>query len=423
MIRAIIDARKLGDGGIGTYIENLVDGFIELRYQGRESAALSLLVSPELLAEKTEESDFDLTPDNFARPNFVGRNFDSRKLARWQSDGVAVYPAVFAKYSFGEYFSLARKNKELIKRHDVFHAPHYTLPYFIPISKVVTVHDIIHVTHPRRFYHKQIGFHLINSALKRADRVITVSELSSARIKETFGGIRPATVIYNALSRDAAMDQRNAQDEIVSRYDLAKSFCLFVGSDKPHKGLDILLDTYFSFGQQLPELIVVGSNYSSHVHSILAEMGIAEKVRFVGGLSAGDLAHFYRLSSAVIVPSREEGFGLVALEGLAAGVPVVCSPIETLREVCGDCAYYAQKLDAESLFHAIQFAFKTHTVAKSERGKIHANKFSRSASAAETLAVYYQAATKGGHEHSCLSPQYNNTSHLDDELTDSIANF
>lgn len=96
-----------------------------------------------------------------------------------------------------------------------------------------------------------------------------------------------------------------------------------------------------------------------------AELGLQDRARFVGHLRGKVLATFYRAADMVVVPSLYEPFGMVALEAMVCGTPVIASQTGGLREIManGDCALPAPPNDATTLARAI-----LHLLHNPERG-------------------------------------------------------
>ncbi|TAM70493.1 MAG: glycosyltransferase [Microbacteriaceae bacterium] len=108
---------------------------------------------------------------------------------------------------------------------------------------------------------------------------------------------------------------------------------------EPLKGLDLAVRTIAAMPLDLrPDLIVAGGptvGYEWHLtelHSLAGELGVADRVRFVGPLSRVELADLMRRACALLIPSHSETFGLVALEAAASGVPVLATPAGGLKE-------------------------------------------------------------------------------------------
>lgn len=111
---------------------------------------------------------------------------------------------------------------------------------------------------------------------------------------------------------------------------------LFVGGTDPHKNLDLLLAVMADpVGGRLPPLVVAGPAASVSGAATLSAQG---RVRTVTTPNDAALAALYQRALALVLPSRNEGFGLPALEAMACGCPVVAARSGALPEVCGDAA-------------------------------------------------------------------------------------
>ena len=117
---------------------------------------------------------------------------------------------------------------------------------------------------------------------------------------------------------------------------------LFVGRIQPLKGLDLAVETLGSLGGDLrrARLLVVGGPSGRQGRAELARVrrltqsaGLADRVRFVAPQPHHRLATYYRAADVVLVPSRSETFGLVALEAAACGAPVVASEVGGLKRL------------------------------------------------------------------------------------------
>ena len=137
----LLDARKLGDGGIGIYLENLIEG---------------------LLGEK--ERGFPLEVTAIVSPA-------SEKILERFSGSLRVVEDSAKKYSLDEYLRLPKRLAAVFREHDIFHAPHYTLPRGISIPSVVTIHDTIHLMAPENLSQRLFAGFLMRSAMRRAGRL------------------------------------------------------------------------------------------------------------------------------------------------------------------------------------------------------------------------------------------------------------
>jgi D-inositol-3-phosphate glycosyltransferase len=115
---------------------------------------------------------------------------------------------------------------------------------------------------------------------------------------------------------------------------------LFVGRIQPLKGLDIAVRALAQLERDDAELVVVGGpsgrsgpDELARVHAIADELGVRDRMRFVLPQPHHLLSTWYRAADVVLVPSRAESFGLVALEAAACGAPVVASDVGGLRTI------------------------------------------------------------------------------------------
>jgi D-inositol-3-phosphate glycosyltransferase len=109
---------------------------------------------------------------------------------------------------------------------------------------------------------------------------------------------------------------------------------LFVGRIQPLKGPDVAVRTLAELGRSDTLLLVVGGasgregdRAADELRTLADELGVAQQVRFVPPQPHHILSTYYRAADAVLVPSRSESFGLVALEAMACGIPVVASAV------------------------------------------------------------------------------------------------
>ena len=137
---------------------------------------------------------------------------------------------------------------------------------------------------------------------------------------------------------------------------------LTVGGIEPRKGSLTLLEGFARLRAQAPELdpllLIVGGatlfDYRDEIGRFAArarELGVSEHVRNVGTVSPAELERHYRAADLFAFPSTKEGFGLVALEALAAGLPVVASEIDVFLTflVHGESALLSPPGDGSAL--------------------------------------------------------------------------
>ena len=179
--------------------------------------------------------------------------------------------------------------------------------------------------------------------LRRADAVIAVSNSVASYLAR--GGIE-ATVVYNGVSLP---EQRPDAREFLG---IGADEFVVGGLGRLHrqKGWDLLCRASRSVIERVPEatFVVIGEGAERAALEALPECG---SVRFAGHRE--DAAALLSAFDVLAVPSRFEGFGRVAAEGMLAGVPVVASSVDGLPEVVGDCGVLVPPEDPESLAEAL----------------------------------------------------------------------
>jgi glycosyltransferase-like protein len=195
------------------------------------------------------------------------------------------------------------------------------------------------------------------------DRVLCVSQPWVARLAEDFGV--EAGLVSNGVDRvrfRPALDAAERERER-SRAALGDRFTvLTVGGIEPRKGSLTLLEGFAALRRRAPELdplliIAGGMTLFDYRHERdrfaerARELGVTDHVRVLGPLPDGEIERLLRASDAFAFPSVKEGFGLVALEALAADLPVVASDLDVMRGYLadGESALLVPVGDAEAL--------------------------------------------------------------------------
>ena len=372
MVRIGIDARKLHDFGIGTYIRNLL----------------------RQLARLDRDSEFVL----LCRP-------EDREALASLGENFRPVPERAATYSVAEQLSipLALRREKVA----LFHAPHYVLPPLVRCRSVVTIHDCIHLMFPQYLpsrFALQYARTSIALAARRAARVMTVSE-SSKRDILRFVDTAPdkIDVIYNAYDERFTVEPR--EEDVVrvrERYQLHDEFVFYAGNVKPHKNLERLIEAFDLVrkrGLDHLKLVVIGDEISKYtaLRRAVHQHQLHKYVRFLGYMPEETLAVMYRLAGVFVFPSLYEGFGLPPLEAMASGTPVVTSNVSSLPEVAGDAAVLVDPYDAHCIADGIHRVLTDETLRRDlrKKGVARAGQFSWEASVRRVHKIYRQVANDG----------------------------
>ena len=173
--------------------------------------------------------------------------------------------------------------------------------------------------------------------LPGAARVIAVSDAERKDLRSL--GVRESqlALVPNPIDEEEFAAPADAE-RFRETHGLGSSqFVLFLGKLTPRKGVDILARAFAELDTRGVSLVVAGNDMGSgrDIDGVVAGLGIASRVRRVGLLRGDDRRSALEAASVVVYPSREEVFGLVPLESLLSGTPVVVSGDSGCGEVIG----------------------------------------------------------------------------------------
>jgi glycosyltransferase involved in cell wall biosynthesis len=270
-------------------------------------------------------------------------------------------------------------------RPDLFHATSFSLPALWRGPLVATLHDATHLALVEGLTPLQAGYYklIVAPRARKAAQLLTVSEFSRREIAKHLGiSEYRLQVIHNGvdpLFREATLSELEG---FRARRGLPPKYFAAIGSPKPHKNLQMLTPIIERLPAKLALLAGRGARRA---------LKLPESVIELSPLPDLDLALFYGAATAVLVPSKHEGFGLPALEALACGAAVIAADGGAHREVLGSqAAVLVPPDDAEAWLDAAQRLFRDEGERKKlgELGKQRATLFSWDDCARRTLEVY-----------------------------------
>jgi glycosyltransferase involved in cell wall biosynthesis len=363
-----IDARKIADFGIGTYIRNLVQA----------------------LGELDQENQYVL---------FVG--LQNKETLEQLPGNFRVVIERSPSYSAREQVSLSWRLFRL--RLDLYHSTHYVLPAVVPCKAIVTIHDIIHLLYPE-FLPSPVAFfyaqRMIRRSLSRGDRIIADSQNTKTDLMEYFDvDGRKIRVVYPGVAE--SFRHRVTQEEMHrarTEFGIERPYILFVGNPKPHKNLDNVIKAFARALEIHPfeaDLVCVGdrSSIEFKIRQRASQLGLSDRLKLLGHVEDKDLPALYQGATLFLFPTLYEGFGLPVVEAMASRVPVVTSNTSALKEVAEGYAHLVNPLDVEEIAKAIAqcMADEDHRDALIKLGVRRAEDFRWSRTAEQTLDVYNSA--------------------------------
>ncbi len=340
-----IDARLMGETGVGRYIRNLISELVRI--------------------DRTNSYIVFVRDDSWNPPN-----------ERWEKRIVDI-----PWHSISEQLIFPWL---LIKEHlDLVHIPYFNVPIFYPGKLVVTIHDltILHFdtgkasTLPLPLYKlRRLGYYLaLAVGLRRARKIIAVSKTTKQEVVDHFQ-IDPNKIVVTYEGVDTKIyKSANSKSTNINRLIMGQYF-LYVGNAYPHKNLEILFKQHLSI-----KLVLVGK-IDFFYERLKKNIG-NRNIIFFGQANDEQLINLYTHASALVFPSLMEGFGLPVLEALALGCPVVVSDIPVFHEILGNNATYFNPRDPRDLAEKLAHV-------DDKRKKVVLDAYSWSTLASDTLALY-----------------------------------
>ena len=214
---------------------------------------------------------------------------------------------------------------------------------------VVVLHDVAALRHPEWYSASYVAWQrrIVPAIARRASALVTVSEFSRGQIAETLG-IDPASIAVIA----GGVDERFVPDAdaVGARraLGLERPYVLTLATRYGRKNPAALGPAARRLVEAGVELVAAGGE-RPHMRAAPAAAG----VRTLGYVPDALLPGLFAGARAFVLPSRDEGFGLPALEAMAAGVPVVAGDSGALPETCGGAALLVDPDDATAIADAL----------------------------------------------------------------------
>ena len=280
------------------------------------------------------------------------------------------------------------------------HFPAYVAPRLLFIPFIVTIHDLISLTHPALCKSSTV-MHFkfaLKRAIEKAARIVVPSNTVKKELLRLFSACpseKVSVTPFAAVHPPARLSLKAAKRLLNERYDINFPFFLFVGNIEPKKNLPTLLKSFFAAKMKRNfrhKLVIIGRKGWKYDKEDLLYKTLAmdEMVHELGYVDEENLPLFYRAATALCFPSLVEGFGLPVLEAMACGTPVACSRVSSLPELGGDAAAYFDPTSVEEMSAGISRVLGDESLGEAMRvrGLARAARFSWERTARETMAVY-----------------------------------
>lgn len=279
---------------------------------------------------------------------------------------------------------------------DIIYNPKLSIPIVTHCKTVWVMHGGAQVVVPHVFKRSDRWYFTVANKIyaKSATAIITMTHLGAEDIVTYMGADRQKVhVIYEAFNPLCQRLDQAATQEVKTKYELPDAFILFVGGLSPLKNFSNLLHAYDRLQVDIPHpLVVVGFNrwkFSNDLN-LVDQLGLRERVRFIGFIPDDDIPALYNLADVFVFPSLYEGFGIPILEAMACGCPVVTSKTGCGPEVAGEAALLVDPYSPQDIAKALYSVVTDGELRQnlSELGLKRAAQFSWQKCAQQTLDLF-----------------------------------
>ena len=379
------------------------------------------------LAQGLAEALVRATPDI----DFVVLEDTSTPASRRLAIAAPRAPVPASVFSIAQQWVVPKVLRDLAA--DVYHSLYYLMPYRPGVPSLLTCHDLIPLRLPGQMspLRKTVFRTAHWLALRTADQVVAISDATRSDVAHEFGlDERRIEVVPHGVDQRFAPAAAAPSAALRARLGLPERHVLYVGINKPHKNLSMLIDAWGRLARSGPDrfaptspttpgapqdgrtstpgttddsspfaLVIAGRwdpRYSAIRDQAAALAGAAD-IRFLGSVDEADLPALYSSAAAFVFPSRYEGFGLPPLEAMSCGTPVIAAAASSLPEVMGDAGILVGPDDPAGWAEAMGRVLTDPSVAADlrARGLVRAAQFTWRETARKTLEVYRALAGQG----------------------------
>jgi len=280
---------------------------------------------------------------------------------------------------------------------DLVHHAGGTAPPLRTAPYVLTVHDLQPLE--RRATHGLLKRAYLGSAIPLSVRAARLVAVPSEFVRESVLdriAVDPDRVVVIPHGVDV-LSTATPAEVLKVRYRLDGPVVLYPAITYPHKNHAVLVDAFAAVVATHPDALLVltggRGGAEDQVRAQVERLGLGDRVRRTGRISAADVAGLYQGAAVVAIPSRYEGFGLPAVEAMAYGAPLVAAAATALPEVVGDAGVLVDPDDSAGWAHAIVELLEApeHGARLAQAGLARAQQYSWPANAA-ALAELYRSA-------------------------------
>ncbi|MFA5189003.1 MAG: glycosyltransferase family 1 protein [Patescibacteria group bacterium] len=326
-MRIGIDARMYGksQSGIGNYIKQLTTNIFQI---DKENDYFLFLLDPIY-------SEYQISQANVHK---------IKAQAPW--------------YSYSEQTTFLNQLNQ--SKLDLMHFPHFNAPIFYQKPRITTIHDItpkFWPGHKQKSWWRKKAYELtIKSSLRKSAKIIADSQAAKQDLIKYFNvSEKKIAVIYLGIETDFKIIDNYAKiKELKDKYQITKPFIFFISAWRNHKNFEGLISAFELLKSQgdFDYQLVLGGQEDAHypnIRQVILHSKFKDDIICPGFIAENELPLFYNAAELFVIPSFYEGFGLIGLEAMACGLPVISSNAGSLPEILGSAALYFDPHDTAAI--------------------------------------------------------------------------
>ncbi len=243
---------------------------------------------------------------------------------------------------------------------DIYHPTYYDYTNIIDIKSrrtVITVHDMIHEKFPQYLKGANVITDMKKKCVEAADKIITISENTKRDLVEYFKISQDKIeVTYLAASdvfRTTTTEENNA---FLKYHQIHNPFILYVGERVGYKNFMTLLNSYSRWThKQYFDLFCIGgkNQWSKDEAMTIRNNNLENSVKLFANITDEELCLFYSNAFVYVIPSLYEGFGIMPLEAMACGTPVIAANTSSIPEVVGAAGLFFVPSSSDELIDCL----------------------------------------------------------------------
>ncbi len=259
------------------------------------------------------------------------------------------------------------------RRVDVVVCPRSFRPLALPCRSVAVIYDLLYYdTRDKLPWWDHTYFRTLHRlSLHRSDAVVTFSEFTASRLRARVPRLEPARIHTLPPGRPHELFSEAAADEPPGLPRVPASFILVVGA-RPWKNLPRVVEAFARVRHDVEHSLVIASTWQGtrqQLERLAADLGVAERVVFLGQVGLRELVALYRRASLFVYASLYEGIGMPPFEAMSCDCPVLASDAGAIPEVTAGAALLVDPRDVGSIASGMRRALRDPALREELRHK------------------------------------------------------